>query len=293
MAPTHAHYDQRLADVYDQMYPIQADTDRAVAYLTELLPPAGRLLELGVGTGRVAVPLAERGFHVHGIDDSEAMLARLRERDPKGLVTSRLGDFTATGTGERFDAVTLLMNTFFAAVTKEQQVACLRKAREQLVPGGRLVLQAFDPALYHTMSRPDLSVRYLSETAIMLDTLVVDRSQQIIVGVHTILDGGLPQTRRHMLRYAFPLEIDLLAELAGLRLISRMGDWAGEAYTSASTGHISVYERAGERDTGVHPEASPEDAVRPGEADSTDVRPLQLGCRHPAAGFPHRKGTRT
>ncbi|AGP61348.1 class I SAM-dependent methyltransferase [Streptomyces rapamycinicus] len=270
MAPAHAHYDQKLASVYDQMYPIQADTDQAVAYLAGLLPPTGRLLELGVGTGRVAVPLAEHGFHVHGIDDSEAMLAKLRERDPKGLVTSRLGDFTATGTGERFDVVTLLMNTLFAAVTKEQQITCLRNARKQLAPGGRFVLQAFDPALYHTMSRPDLSVRYLGETAIMLDTLVIDRSQQIMVGVHTILDGGPPQTRRHMLRYAFPFEIDLLAELAGLRLVSRMGDWAGGAYTSASTGHISVYERAGERDAGTRPE----DAAGPGEADCTAVRPL-------------------
>jgi SAM-dependent methyltransferase len=73
MAPAHAHYDQKLASVYDQMYPIQADTDQAVGHLAGLLPRAGRLLELGLGTGRVAVPLAERGFHVRGVDDSEAM----------------------------------------------------------------------------------------------------------------------------------------------------------------------------------------------------------------------------
>ncbi|MFD5315749.1 class I SAM-dependent methyltransferase [Streptomyces sp. NPDC127098] len=241
MAPAHAHYDEKLASVYDQMYPIQADTDQAVAYLTRLLPAGGSLLELGVGNGRIALPLAERGYRVHGIDDSEAMLARLRDLDPHRRVTSHLGDFTETGTGERFDVVTLLMNTFFAAVTKEQQVSCLRRAAEQLAPGGKLVIQAFDPAPYHAMSRPEVSVRHLSDTSIMLDTLVIDRAQQVMVGVHTILDGGPPQTRRHVLRYAFPLEIDVLAELAGLRLADRLGSWTGAPYNSSSPGHVSVY----------------------------------------------------
>lgn len=244
-----AHYDEKLASVYDQMYPIEFDTNLAVEFLAGLTPPQGRILELGVGTGRIALPLAERGYEVHGIDGSEAMLAKLKERDAKGAVTTRLGDFTETGTGESYDLVTLLLNTFFVAVTKEQQLGCLRLAREQLAPGGRFVLEAFDPAPYHGLQKPDFSMRYLNEGAIMLDTLAVDRSRQLMIGTHTIVDGGPPETKQHVLRYAFPFEIDLLAELAGLRLVERYESWTRQPYTAASLRHVSVYESADRTDT--------------------------------------------
>ncbi|MFE6271643.1 class I SAM-dependent methyltransferase [Streptomyces goshikiensis] len=237
-----ALYDQKLASVYDRMYPIGHDTEQAVAFVAALTPPGGSVLELGVGTGRIAVPLAGDGFTVHGIDGSEPMLAELRARDPQGTVTTRLGDFTREGTGRTFDTVTLVLNTFFVAVTKEQQVGCLRLAREQLAPGGRFVLEAFDPAPYHHMEKPDHSMRHLDERSIMLDTLTVDRSQQLMLSTHTIIDGGAPETREHLLRYAFPFEIDLLAELSGLRLVERTEDWAGTPYTSSSLRHVSVYE---------------------------------------------------
>lgn len=243
MAFGNALYDQKLASVYDRMYPIDHDTALAVDFIAELAPPGGRILEVGVGTGRIAVPLAERGFQVHGIDGSEAMLAELRKRDPHGAVTTVLGDFTEEGTGLTFDVVTLVLNTFFVAVTKEQQLSCLRLVREQLVPGGRFVLEAFDPAPYHTLDKPDFSMRHLDEGAVMLDTLTVDRSQQLMLGTHTIIDGGPPQTREHVLRYAFPFEIDLLAELSGLRFVDRWEDWTGSTYTASSLRHVSVYER--------------------------------------------------
>lgn len=241
-----AHYDEKLASVYDQMYPIEFDTTLAVEFLAGLAPPGGRILELGVGTGRIAVPLAERGFEVHGIDASEAMLAKLGERDAKGAVTTLLGDFTETDTGETFDLVTLVLNTFFVAATREQQLGCLRRARAQLAPGGRFVLEAFDPAPYVALQKPEFSMRHLDEGAIMLDTLAVDRSRQLMVGTHTIVDGGPPQTRQHVLRYAFPFEIDLLAELSGLRLAERHDGWTRQPYTASSLRHVSVYANAEE-----------------------------------------------
>ncbi|MGK5630043.1 class I SAM-dependent methyltransferase [Streptomyces sp. URMC 123] len=246
MALDNAHYDEKLASVYDQMYPIEFDTAQAVEFIASLAPANGRVLEVGVGTGRIAVPLAERGFQVHGIDGSEAMLAKLKERDEQGLVTTQQGDFTEVGTGLTFDVVTLVLNTFFVAVTKEQQLGCLRLVREQLAPGGRFVLEAFDPAPYHCLEKPELSMRHLDEGAIMLDTLAVDRSQQLMLGTHTIIDGGRPETRQHVLRYAFPFEIDLLAELAGLRLVDRWEDWTKQPYTARSLRHVSVYEHASE-----------------------------------------------
>ncbi|MFD4737029.1 class I SAM-dependent methyltransferase [Streptomyces virginiae] len=238
-----ALYDQKLASVYDRMYPIDHDTEQAVAFVAALTPPGGSVLELGVGTGRIAVPLAGQGFTVHGIDGSEPMLAELRARDPEGLVTTQTGDFTQEGTGRAFDTVTLVLNTFFVAITKDQQLGCLRRVREQLAPGGRFVLEAFDPAPYHHMDKTDHSMRHLDERSVMLDTLTVDRSQQFMLSTHTIIDGGAPETYEHLLRYAFPFEIDLLAELSGLRLVERTEDWAGTPYTSSSLRHVSVYER--------------------------------------------------
>lgn len=115
--------------------------------------------------------------------------------------------------------------------------------RDQLAEGGRFVLEAFDPSPYHVMTKPDFSMRYRNETAIMLDTMMVDRSQQFMVATHTIVDGGSPETTQHVLRYAFPLEIDLLAELAGLKFVERWGGWHQQPYTAISSRHVSVYER--------------------------------------------------
>ncbi|MER7746941.1 class I SAM-dependent methyltransferase [Streptomyces bacillaris] len=244
MIAANAYYNEKLAGVYEQMYPIDFDTDAAVGFLGGLVPAPASVLELGIGTGRIAVPLAARGYQVHGIDGSQAMLDKLRERDPEGAVTAELGDFTATSTGRTYDLVTLVLNTFFVAVTKEQQIGCLRNVREQLAPGGRFVLDAFDPSPYHAQQKPEASVRYLNEGAVMLDSITVDRSRQLMMATHTIVDGGPPETTHHVIRYAFPLEIDLLAELAGLRLVARYDGWGKGPFTSASARHISVYERA-------------------------------------------------
>jgi SAM-dependent methyltransferase len=242
VALDNAFYDDTLASVYDQMYPLDGDTVQAIDFIGELAPPGGRILALGVGTGRIAVPLAELGYDVHGIEGSTAMLTKLKERDPGGKVTTHLGDFTETTTGEQFDVVTLVLNTFYVAITKEQQLSCLRNARGQLRGGGKLIIEAFDPAPYHDMKKPEVSVRHLSERAIMLDTLTVDRSKQLMVATHTILSAGSPETKRHVIRYAFPAEIDLLAQLAGLRLAGRWAGWTKLPYTSASLRHVSVYE---------------------------------------------------
>ncbi|WP_107452212.1 class I SAM-dependent methyltransferase [Streptomyces sp. NRRL F-5650] len=245
MISQNAHYDEKMASVYEQMYPIGFDTTAAVAFLSSLVKPESKVLELGVGTGRIALPMAEEGHRVHGIDASEAMLAKLTERDPEGAVTVELGDFTQPGLdmGGGFDLVTVVLNTFFVAVTREAQLNCLRGAAGQLAEGGRFVLEAFDPSPYHVMTKPELSVRHLSESSLMLDTMMVDRAQQLMVATHTIVDGGPPQTTQHVIRYAFPFEIDSLAELAGLKLVERWSDWRRTPYTAASPRHISVYER--------------------------------------------------
>lgn len=236
-------YDEKLAGVYDQMYPIQPDTDAAVEFLANLCPESGTVLELGVGTGRIAIPLGERGFKVFGIDASEAMLEELKRRDSGGLVAAELGDYTEVGTGRQYDLITVLLNTFYTTVTKEQQISLLKLVREQLSPGGKFVVEAFDPAAYHAMREPQTSVRHLGEESVMIDTLVVDRSQQIMLASHTILDGGKPHITRHVVRYVFPMELDLLGELAGLRQVDRFEHWDRSPYHASSSRYITIFER--------------------------------------------------
>ncbi|MCX4909694.1 bifunctional 2-polyprenyl-6-hydroxyphenol methylase/3-demethylubiquinol 3-O-methyltransferase UbiG [Streptomyces sp. NBC_00878] len=244
MTIEHAHYDKKLASVYDRMYQSDSEIRLAVEFISSQASPGSRILELGIGTGRIAIPLAEHGFRLHGIDGSPAMLEKLRERDPEGRIDVTAGDFTKEGTGLEFDLVTIVLNTFFMAVTKEQQIGCLTRVREQLAPAGRFVLEAFDPAPFHGMTKPEFSMRHLDEHSVMLDTFTVDRSRQLLVGTHTIIDGGPPSTTQHVLRYAFPYELDLLAELAGLKLVERWGGWCREPFTHGSPRHVSVFEPA-------------------------------------------------
>ncbi|MER6180102.1 class I SAM-dependent methyltransferase [Streptomyces sp. NPDC001652] len=241
---SHNHYDEKLAGVYDRMYPLEFDTGPAVDLLAELTPPRGRILELGVGTGRIALPLAQRGYQVLGLDASEAMLSQLKKADPEGTVEGVLGDFTQTHTGREFDLVSVMINTFFFAVTQEQQLSALRLVREQLAPGGRFLLEAFDPASYHNLQGQEVSFRQLDPGSFMLNTVMVERSLQLLLATHTVVDGGgAPQTTQHVIRYAFPSELDLLARLSGMRLVHRWEDWSKQPYTARSTRHVSVYAR--------------------------------------------------
>ncbi|MFD0266118.1 class I SAM-dependent methyltransferase [Streptomyces sp. NPDC127106] len=232
-----------LADVYDLMYPPRSpDIDAAVDFLAALAPATGRVLELGVGNGRIALPLSRRGLTVHGIDGSAHMLARLRERDPGGSVVVHEGDFTATTTGERYDVVLIALNTFFAPTSSDAQVECMRRMREQLAPGGRVVVEAFDPLPFHRQEGERTSTRYLSPQSVMVDSTHVMRDRQLLLVIHTVVDGSTPRPTQEVIRYAWPSEIDLMARLAGLRLVDRFAGWRREPYGPESQRHVSVYE---------------------------------------------------
>lgn len=243
----HAPYEDRLAAVYDLMYPqIEIDTAATLNLVERLRPAPARVLELGVGTGRIAIPLAQRGYEVHGIDGSTPMLEQLGRKDPEGRVSTQLADFTSTITDREYDLILIVLNTFFSAVTREQQISCLRGVHKQLAPGGRFVIEVFEPAPFHGLTQSTTSVRHLGTNAVMLDVVSVDRSHQLMVGVHTILDGGVPESVQHIIRYVFPSELDLLAELCGLSLVNRWGDFTGQPFTATSHRHVSVYAKAAE-----------------------------------------------
>ncbi|MFD7505234.1 class I SAM-dependent methyltransferase [Streptomyces sp. NPDC059850] len=249
-----------LADVYDLMYPIASpDIADTVDFIAKLSPDSGRVLELGVGNGRIALPLAERGLTVHGIDGSEQMLAKLADRDADGKVVTTAGDFTAITTGETYDTVFIALNTFFAPTSADQQVECLRRMREQLAEGGRVVIEAFDPLPYHQQEGEKTSTRYLSPRSVMIDSTHVMRDRQLILVIHTVVDGGEPRPTQELIRYAWPSEIDMMARLAGLRLVDRFGGWKGEPYGPQSQRHVSVYEAAGDEAAGTDAPGGPGD----------------------------------
>ena len=232
-------YGDHHADVYDENLPMsEAETAAAVDALAELAR-GGRVLELGVGTGRIAVPLAARGLDVHGIEASERMLARLRARSGGERVAIVPGDLADVGVDGSFELVYAVFNTFFELYTEADQLRCLRNVVARLADEGRLVLELFVPDVVDGGSviavddvRPDrvtlVASRHDPETG-TTDSVEVWLTEQGI---------RLFPLRERALR---PDELDRLAERAGLRLEQRWGGWRREPFGPDSREHVSIY----------------------------------------------------
>ena len=239
-------YGQRFADEYDEHYEGVWDTEGAVARLAELAG-AGPVLELGVGTGRIALPLSERGLEVHGIDSSEEMLDRLRQKPGADRLTLSTGDFTeveVAAADRPFTLVALVFNTIFALPDQDAQVRCFAAAARRLGPGGRFVVEAWIPQLEWFTTGSAVSVRILRADRVSLDVARIDPVNQRMetTQVAFTADG---QVRLYPAnhRYAWPSELDLMARLAGLTLESREEDWRATPFTAHSTTHVSVYRK--------------------------------------------------
>jgi len=236
-------YGERAADLYDDWYQDHPDTRVAVERLAELAGP-GPILELGVGTGRLALPLAERDLEVHGIDASPAMLDRLRAKPGGQRVHLHLGDMAEVAVEGSYELVFVAANTLFLLPSQEQQLRCFANAATRLSDGGVFVVEVFvpDPARY----RDD---QQLGVTRVTVDSVLLTASRHDPVGQR--IDAQQLQFGPGagfllipgVLRYAWPSELDLMARLAGLRLRERWGGWRREPFTAASTMHVSVYER--------------------------------------------------
>lgn len=204
------------------------------------LAAGGRALEFAIGTGRVAVPLAERGVPVTGIELSVPMIDRLRTKVGEERVPVVVGDMaTARAPGE-YSLVYLVFNTISNLLTQEEQVTCFRNAARHLVPGGRFVVELWVPELRRLPSGSPATV-WLSEPGyIALDTYDVLR--QRVVSHHFHFDGSKQaQLFRSPHRYIWPAELDLMAQLAGFELEQRRADWNGGDFTAESRSHVSVY----------------------------------------------------
>ena len=210
----------------------------AVDRLAELAGD-GAALEFAVGTGRIALPLAERGVRVVGIDSSEAMLARLREKPGAGRVEALAGDMAATRVDGEFSLVYLVFNTIFNLTTQDGQVACFENAAAHLPSGGRFVIEARVPEI----QRLPVGQRVLPWRAdpTGMSFYVYDVVSQRMDGQHFTFVDGRVEPSPIELRYAWPAELDLMARLAGMRLEHRWGGWQGEPFTALSPAHVSVY----------------------------------------------------
>ncbi|MFC4055528.1 class I SAM-dependent DNA methyltransferase [Actinomadura syzygii] len=213
-----------------------------LSFLAELAGD-GRALEFAIGTGRVGVPLRERGVPVAGIELSEHMAAVLRKKVDEETLPVAIGDMATTVVPGEFALVYLVYNTISNLLTQDEQVECFRNAARHLSPGGRFVIELGVPPL-RFLPRGQEAVPFdVSDQHVGLDTF--DLVEQILVSHHFIRDGEDGRYRRDNSRhrYAWPAELDLMARIAGLELERRVAGWDGAPFTADSTKHISVWRK--------------------------------------------------
>jgi SAM-dependent methyltransferase len=230
-----ARYDESAAEMFDP-----AVVDPAVHLLAELAG-SGRALELGIGTGRIAVPLAERGVPVHGIELSKAMVARLRAKPGGDEIGVTIGDFSTTRVEGTFSAAYLAFNTIMNLTTQAAQVACFRNVAAHLEPGGCFLIEVGVPELQRLPPGETIRAFHLSETRWGFDEYEV--ATQGLTSHHFELVDGRLERLSIPFRYAWPSELDLMAELAGMTLRERWSGWEREPFTSESRKHVSVWEK--------------------------------------------------
>jgi len=239
------YFDERVAARYDESGEVAEMFDPAVVdpvidLLVELAG-SGRALELGIGTGRIALPLARRGVPVHGIELSSAMVARLRAKPGGEDIGVTIGDFATTTVDGAFSVAYLVFNTIENLTTQAAQVACFRKVAAQLEPGGCFVVEVGVPGLQRLPPGETIHAFHVSETRWGFDEY--DVATQGLISHHFELLNGRVERSSIPFRYAWPSELDLMARLAGMRLRERWGGWNREPFTSDSRKHVSVWEK--------------------------------------------------
>src|SRR6266545_2398553 len=262
------YFGEHVAERYDEDEREMFDppvVEPAVDFLVELAG-AGAALELGIGTGRIAIPLAQRGVRVHGIDLSEAMVARLRAKPGAERIGVTIGDFATTAVQGTFSLAYLVFNAIGNLTTQDQQVACFQNVASHLEPGGCFVIEVGVPALQRLPPGETVRVFNVSATRLGFDEYDVV-SQGLISHHYSVVDGKL-EVLSIPFRYVWPSELDLMARLAGMTLRERWSGWKREPFTSDSTKHVSV------------PRVEEADRSRPPAGDAAHA-PARLRLRAP------------
>jgi SAM-dependent methyltransferase len=233
-------YGDEIADVYDALF---GDHDPSAITALADLAGQGPVLELGIGTGRLALPLAERGVTVHGIDASPAMVAKLRSKPGAANIAVTIGDFSSVALDQKFELVFVAFNTFFALRTAEDQVRCFRHVASLLRSGGSFLIEAFVPDLGRFDRGQRFSVSRIEPREVWLEAALHHASNQVVDAQLVRLSDKGARLFPIRIRYAWPAELDLMAQVAGMRLRDRWSGWNRQPFSAGSASHVSVYER--------------------------------------------------
>jgi SAM-dependent methyltransferase len=228
-------YDADSAEMFDP-----AIVEPTVSFLADLAGD-GAALELGIGTGRIALPLRQRGVRVHGIDLSSAMVERLKSKRGTDDIDVTIGDFATTKIDGTFRLAYLVYNTIENLTTQDEQVECFRNAAAHLEPGGHFVIEVGVPGLQRLPPGETVRAFTLSPTRLGFDEY--DVVSQGLISHHYWTAGGELESFSMPFRYVWPSELDLMARIAGMTLSERWGGWQREPFTSDSTSHVSVWEK--------------------------------------------------
>jgi SAM-dependent methyltransferase len=221
----------------------RGDESSAVAFL-EQLAGSGPALELAIGTGRIALPLAARGIRVDGIDISPAMVDQLRAQPGGDQLSVTIGDFADVPVTGAYRLIFVVWNTFFNLLSQEDQVRCFENVAAHLTGDGSFVVEAFVPTfLYQLRNHQYVDAEAIEVDEVRLDVLRHNAAMQMLEESHVTLSPGGIRLNPVVQRYAWPCELDLMARIAGLRLKDRWGGWEREPFTSSSSAHVSVYAR--------------------------------------------------
>ncbi len=239
------YFDEHVAARYDESGEIAEMFDPAVVdpvidFLVEIAG-SGRALELGIGTGRIALPLRRRGVPVHGIELSKAMAARLRSKPGSEEIGVTIGDFATTTVDGTFSVAYLVFNTILNLTTQAAQIQCFRNVAAHLEPGGCFVIEVGVPELQRLPPGETIRAFHVSETSWGLDEY--DVAIQGLTSHHFEIVDGRVERNSVPFRYAWPSELDLMAQLAGMKLRERWSGWKREPFTSDSRKHVSVWEK--------------------------------------------------
>jgi hypothetical protein len=231
-----------VAAHYDELHQ-RGDEVEAVAFLAELAGN-GAALELAIGTGRIALPLAARGVHVDGIDISAAMVAQLRAKPGGDRLNVVVGDFTEESFPGHYRLIYLVFNTLFNVLTQDGQVRCFENVAAHLTDDGSFVVEAFVPSYLHRLRDGQyVDAEAITAGRVTLDVGRHDPVLQLLDESHITFSRGGVEIRPIVTRYAWPSELDLMARIAGLRLKERWAGWNREPFTADSRLHVSVYGR--------------------------------------------------
>jgi SAM-dependent methyltransferase len=232
-------YGERIADVYDQWY---SEFDPAAIDFLAELANGGMVLELGIGTGRIALPLAKAGVAVQGMDASESMVARLHSKPGGENIPVTIGSLPDIPVDGQFSLVYVVFNTFFCLLTQEEQIRCFQNVARHLLANGVFVIEAFVPDMtLFTGGQCTRTIR-IDDHEIQMDASQIEMDKQVITSQHVVLTEQGTHFYPVKLRYVWPSEMDLMAQLSQLQLKARWSDWRKGLFSARSGKHISVFE---------------------------------------------------